>query len=339
MMALSRSGSVGWLLLHEIRVAWRSMALTPLARLGGLGLMLVYFGLGTWIALTLTDRIEGNDYFSVLIFISAAASFTFNISGAMRAAQHTLYEQGDLELQLTSPIPPSRVIMAKLAMISVSMVFWNALFLFPLLIPIAAINNPQLFGLLGLTACVAIFATCIGLTLALFVVHLVGPQRARRLIQIFAAFIGAAIFVSSQAVPYFGGGEKSLFAWCVANGIGIRGFTALPGRAGFGDMNALLTMLAVTALVFVVTALSLQRLFIRVYQSAAQAQVSKTRKNKDLRAAFADHPGRILMRKDLKLLFRDPSLIYNMLLQLIFMAPLMAGFGKATGLMSLMPGA
>jgi ABC-2 type transport system permease protein len=338
-MQALRAGSVGWLLTHEVRVTWRSMALSPLAQLGGIGLMLVYFSLGGWIAWTLTERIESSDYFSVLIFISAAAAFTFNISGAMRAAQQTLYEQGDLELLLSSPTSPPRIIMAKLANISVSMVFWNAAFLFPLLIPIAAINNPQLFGLLALTLSVSVIATCIGLGLALFVVHLVGPQRARRMIQIFAAFIGAAIFVSSQAVPYFGGGEQSLYKWCLAHGIGISGFTGLAGRAGFGELKALLMVLAAAAALFLLTAWSLQKQFIKVYQSASQAQISKPSKGTDIKSLFGNHPGRMIVAKDAKLLFRDPALIYNMLLQLIFMAPLMAGFGKATSLLSLMPGA
>ena len=337
------TGSIPWLFLHEVRVVWRSMDLSPAVRLAGLGLMLVYFGLGTYLALSLDMAIETSPYFSVLIFISAATAFTFNISGSMRSAQHTLYDQGDLELLFTSPISPAKVIMAKLAGISISMVFWNAVFLFPLLIPIAAINNPQLFGILAVVISISVLATSIGLALTLLIVHFVGPRSARRVIQIIAAFIGTAIFVISQLAPHLGSGDQgrfqSLYQWCLSHRVGIDGITGLPGRASFGDPLALIILTGAAITLFWFTAWSLQTQFLKVYQSAANKQVAKSAKSKDIRKSFRDHTGFMIIRKEYLLLLREPSLIYNILLQLIFLTPLLVGFGQATKLLLLMPGA
>ncbi len=343
MKPLLRAGSIPWLFMHEVRVTWRSMELSPTVRWAGLGLMLVYFGLGVYLALSLNVAIETSTYIAVMIFISAATAFTFNISGSMRSAQHTLYEQGDLELLFTSPISPAKVIMAKLAGISISMVFWNALFLFPLLIPIAAINNPELFGILAVVVTISILATSIGLWLTLLIVHFVGPGSARRVIQIIAAFIGAAIFVVSQLAPHLGSGDQgrfqSLYLWCLSHGVGIDGISGLPGRASFGDPLALIIMIGAAVTLFWFTAWSLQTQFLRVYQSAANKHVAKPAKSVDIRKSFSNHAGFMIIRKEYLLLLREPSLVYNVLLQLIFMTPLLVGFGQATKLLLLMPGA
>ena len=337
------SGSIPWLFIHEVRMAWRTLELSPAARWGGLGLMLVYFGIGVYLALSLPAAIETSRYFVVMIFIAAATAFTFNISGSMRAAQHTLYEQGDLELLFTSPISPAKVIMAKLAGISISMVFWNALFLFPLLIPIAAINNPQLFGILAVVMSITVLATSIGLAITLLIVHFVGPSRARRVIQIIAVFIGAAIFVASQLAPHLGSDDEgrfqTLYQWCLSHGLGVDGITGLPGRASFGDPTALIIMVGAAISLFWFVAWSLQSHFLRVYQSAANKHEAKTAKNVDIRKSFGTHPGFMIIHKEYLLLLREPSLIYNILLQLIFLTPLIFGFGKATNLLFLLPGA
>jgi ABC-2 type transport system permease protein len=337
------AGSIPWLFIHEVRITWRSMELTPATRWGGIGLMLVYFGIGVYLALSLPETIETSPYFAVMIFIAAATTFTFNISGSMRSAQHTLYEQGDLELLFTSPISPAKVIMAKLAGISISMVFWNALFLFPLLIPIAAINNPQLFGILAVVITISVLATSVGLWLTLWIVHFVGPRRARRVIQIIAAFIGAAIFVVSQLAPHLGSDDQgrfqTLYLWCLSRGFGVNGISGLPGRASFGDPLALIIMIGAAVMLFWFTAWSLQTQFLRVYQSAANKHVAKSAKNVDIRKSFGSHAGFMIIRKEYLLLLREPSLIYNILLQLIFMTPLLVGFGQAANLLLLIPGA
>ncbi len=343
MIGMLPSGSIPWLFIHEVRVAWRSLELSPAARWGGIGLMLVYFGIGIYLALSLDFTIVSSPYIAVMIFIAAATAFTFNISGSMRAAQHTLYEQGDLELLFTSPASPAKVIMAKLAGISISMVFWNALFLFPLLIPVAAINNPRLFGILAVVSSISVLATSIGLGLTLMIVHFVGPSRARRVIQIIAAFIGAMIFLVSQLAPHLGGGEggrfQTLYLWCLEHGIGVSGISGLPGRASFGDPIALIIMIAAAVLLFCFTAWSLQTQFLRVYQSAANKHEAKAAKNIDIRRSFGNHPGLMIIHKEFLLLRREPSLIYNILLQLIFLTPLLVGFGQATKLLLLMPSA
>jgi ABC-2 type transport system permease protein len=343
MKSMFSAGSIPWLFMHEVRVTWRSMELSPATCWGGVALMLVYFGIGVYLALSIEGTIETSPYFAVMIFIAAATAFTFNISGSMRSAQHTLYEQGDLELLFTSPISPARVIMAKLAGISISMVFWNALFLFPLIIPIAAINNPQLFGILAVVMAVSVLATSFGLGLTLLIVYFVGPRAARRYIQIIAAFIGAAIFVVSQLAPHLGSDDQgrfqSLYLWCLSRGVGIGGISGLPGRAAFGDPLALIIMIGAAVSLFWFTAWSLQTQFLRVYQSAANKHVAKSARSVDIRKSFGNHPGFMIIRKEFLLLRREPSLIYNILLQLIFMMPLLVGFGQATNLLLLMPGA
>jgi ABC-2 type transport system permease protein len=338
-----RSRSTSWLFLHEIKVAWRSMNVSPIMQWFGIGLVLVYLGIGTYLGLHLDYRVELSATLSVMIFFSVVAAFTFNVSSAMRSSMKILLEQSDLDLLFSSPISPAQVTISKMLSMTVGLIFWSSLFVVPLLIPIAIINNPHLFGLLVVILAVSILATCLGLGLTLLTVYFFGPRKARSVIQIFAALIGATILITSQLAPKVGSGDKGrivdLFNWCVAHGIGSSGFTGLAGRAGLSDMIALAQLSGASLLLFILTAWFLQKPFLRVYQSASDTSSQKQTEPTDMRSYFSNKTSFLIMRKEWVLLLRDPTLIYSLVLQLLCLLPLFIGFGKWLHVQSLLPSA
>ncbi len=332
------------LLVHEMRINWRSLGFSPRMQVV-LGLLMTgYVALSFWFAINgIEERIEPTPYFYIMILLGSIAMLTFNLSGAMRATQTSLYEHADLELLLTSPAAPQRVMMAKLAGIAMSMLSFNVIFIFPMLIPIALVKNPNLLGLPILIVAIAVFATCIGLGLTLLVVRLIGARAARKAIQIISAVTAASVFIGSQFAVHAGEGEKSgfqsLYVWCLHYGIGATGITSLPGRAGFGEPLALGLIIVVAAAVFVFTTAALQQRFMNSFQTAGNYAAPQKNKNQNIAQHFSNSFGWMIIKKDILLMLRDPALIFNLLLQLIFLIPLILGLLKITSLFMVIPGA
>jgi ABC-2 type transport system permease protein len=344
MNAKNNSISFWKLLVHEMSINWRSLGFSPRMQVV-LGLLMTgYVALSFWFAINgIEESIEPTPYFYIMILLGSIAMLTFNLSGAMRATQNSLYEHADLELLLTSPASPQRVIMAKLAGISVSMLTFNVIFVFPLLIPIALIKNPNLLGLPILMIAIAVFATCMGLGLTLLVVRLIGARAARKAIQIVSAVTAASVFIGSQFAVHAGEGEKSgfqsLYDWCLHYGIGATGITSLPGRAGFGDLLALGAIVLSVCIIFVFTSFALQKRFMNSLQTAGNHGSPRKNRNQNIAQHFSNNFGWMIIKKEILLMLRDPALIFNLLLQLIFLIPLILGLAKITSLFMVIPGA
>jgi ABC-2 type transport system permease protein len=344
MTAKNSSVSFWWLLAHEMRVNWRSLGFSPRMQIVLSVLMTGFVALGFWFAVNgIEDSIEPTSYFYIMILLGSVAMLTFNLSGAMRATHNSLYEHADLELLLTSPASPQRVMMAKLAGIAMSMLTFNVIFVFPMLIPIALVKNPSLLGLPVLIIAIAVFATCIGLGITLFVVRMIGARAARKAIQIISAITAASVFIGSQFAVHADIGKKSgfqsLYDWCFQYGIGATGITSLPGKAGFGDPLALGLIVVIAAAIFVFTTAALQQRFMNSFQTAGNYVSPRKNKNQNIAHHFSNNFGWMIVKKEIFLMLRDPALIFNLLLQLIFLIPLILGLLKITSLFMVIPGA
>lgn len=344
MQAVLRQGTFLWLVAHEMRLSWRALDGSAKWRTFSLVLLCSYVLLGFGVAYWLLDTpLDASPNFYIMTLIGAFGILTFNLGSALNATQRTLFESGDLELLLSAPIAPRRVMMAKLVSICATMLRYNVFFFFPIIIPVALVGHPGLLGLPAVVIAISIYATCLGLALTLLIVRLSGPRAARKLIQIFAAVITGAAFLASQLAPQVGDGNKKgyerLFDWCRMHGVGVEGITSLPGKAAFGNAFALAVLLGSGLALFVLTAWSLQTLFLRSYQTAENKTSGEKTTLKNLKRHFSNHFSFVIIRKETRLLLRDPELIFGMLLQLLYMAPLMILMAKATNLSHVLPGA
>ena len=327
MNTLSQHGKDFWLIKHELRLAWRTLNLSGKAFIIGVILYFVYFIFGFVLAYWLIDEeIAPSTYYSISIFLSALGLFTFNLSSSMTASQRILYESGDLELLLTSPILPRHVIMTKLSSIVVSTIILDAALIFPILIPIALLGHPALFGLIGLICAIAIISTCLGLGIAILIMRVSGPLAARKLIQIFAAIMGAAMFILSQLVAHLGNDTETtsarIYNWCVTHGIGTAGVSSLAGKMAFGDPIAFVITFGGSLIVLGFTAWSLQTQFLQGYQSAAEKFSTRKKSFKSLGRHFSNNLAFVMARKEAMLLLRDPALIFHMLMRIIYIGPM-----------------
>ena len=220
--------------------------------------------------------------------------------------------------------------------IAASVVLSFAVLILPFAIPIAVLGHPGLFGIPAVLASLALISTCLGLSIMIGVVALAGPRAARTLGQIIGGLLAGAVFLISQLVSNSGGGRRSsamsLFEWLSRNRFGAEGIGALPGRAALGDPLAATLLLGTALLVFAGTSYLYGRSFLASYQKA-RMRLSRQRK---ATGAIARHfrTGLFasMFAKEWRLLVRDPALAFQVVMRLIYLAPLtLAAFGRGDG--------
>lgn len=348
-MRRMQPGGFAWLALHELRLATRSSRRAGrrglIARIGGAGaaqiigalLALAWLALGCTIAWALRDTpIPILPEMRIAALGISIVAFTFMTAQAMIGSQRTLYENGDLALLFSAPIPERTVLLAKLLGIAGTVALTYTVLLLPIIVPVAALGHPRLFGLVALLAALALAAAAIGLGLTLAIATLVGPRAARTVGQIVAALVGGALFLGSQLLSHADRKRSAtveVFERLRANGLGTEGVTGLPGHAAFGDPLAIVILLGGALLLFVGAGATLQRLFLSGYQDGG---VRLSRAKPTGRASGRlFHAGltRSVFAKEWRLLVRDPALAFQIVLRLVYMAPLLfVAFGRGNTL-------
>ena len=348
-MRRMRPGGFAWLALHELRLATRSSRRAGrrglIGRLGGAGaaqvigvlLALAWLLIGCAIGWALRGTpIPILPEMRVAALGISIVALTFMTAQAMIGSQRTLYENGDLALLFSAPIPERTVLLAKLLGIAGTVALTYTVLLLPIIVPVAVLGHPQLFGLVALLAALALAAAAIGLGLTLSIATLVGPRAARTVGQIVAALVGGALFLGSQLLSHADRKRSAtieVFERLRANGLGTEGVTGLPGHAAFGDPLAILILLGGALLLFVGAGATLQRLFLSGYQDGG---VRLSRAKPTGRASGRlFHAGltRSVFAKERRLLARDPALAFQIVLRLVYMAPLLfVAFGRGNAL-------
>src|SRR5688500_3147334 len=113
-MLLFRPGTLAWLVLHEIRLTFRGGKSKRGLWIRGF-LVLRYAGVGTVAGFELRDSGIPIDGDALRIATTAIVTIlSFMIAQVVINAQRTLYESGDLDLLLSSPLPEKRVMEAKM---------------------------------------------------------------------------------------------------------------------------------------------------------------------------------------------------------------------------------
>jgi ABC-2 type transport system permease protein len=338
-MRLLRPGGFSWLVVHELRLATRAMRGRRRNLAVGLLLVALYVGFGIWLGglLRHIPIVPGPIMFTGALFV-AMLLVSFMTTQALLRSHHALYETGDLDLLLSAPLEPRTVLLAKLCGIAGSVVISFAMLVLPVAIPIAAQGHPGLFGVPALLAALALVSACLGLAIMIAVVSLAGPRAAKTLGQVIAALLGGGIFILSQFLSHDGGGTgrsggQSLFLWLVDHQVGLTGAAALPGRAAFGDALAAAVLLGAGVAIFAATGFLFGRSFLASYQKAA---MRVSRRGRKARGSIARHfrSGLFasMFAKEWRLLARDPALAFQIVLRLIYLAPLaLAAFGHGRG--------
>jgi ABC-2 type transport system permease protein len=329
-------GSFLWLARHELFLAWRNRPQRGALRWLGFVFIAAWVACGCFIGWLMRD-VPIPQYPPMLIgvLVVSMLSFTFMATQAMIGSQQTLYESGDLALLFTAPIEPRSVLLAKLLGIAGAIVLTYALLLLPIVLPVAALGHPRLFGVVALLIALALAAAATGLAITMLIVRIAGPRAARTVGKIVAALLGGSFFIVSQVMSHVDRSARganaftALFQRLRANGIGSEGWTGLPGRAAFGDPLAALFMLGLGIALFALAGAALQRRFLSGYQDGGAKLSRSTARGQPMARLFHAGLTRSIFAKEWRLLARDPALAFQLVLRLVYMAPLLlVAFGN-----------
>ena len=358
MSGLVAPGSGLWLLRHDLRLGFRAFLFPKAGKNRGRIRLVVLIGGAVLFAATAGAalvhdlarmRITPSPMLFLGIDVGLAWLCTLMLAQTLTVSTQIFYERNDLDLLLSSPISPRKVLTVRALGIAVLASALYMALASLVVIPLALAGRPEFLAVYGVILSLALLATAGGLALALTLFAWIGPRRTRVISQILAALIGGTIFLGSQARNLL---PQDVWERWVArirhmdlSTFDLNAAYAWPARAFLGDPVALAVVAGVSVLAFVASTAATGRRFAHDAAAGAGISTGGDVRAARRRAAAGDRAGfrggvlPTLVRKDVRLLARDPWLISQMALQVVYLIPLCflvfraghGGFGLAGG--------
>lgn len=327
-----KSGSLLWFARHEIRLAWREWLAVMTGgrkqRRWGFLLGLAAFAiLAHWVAWLIIGRGPPASGMSELVALTAAGILLLSVmtSQAMETVTRAFYTRADLDLILSSPAPTHRLFALRIVAMALSVMATAALVVSPMINVLAATAGWRwLTAYIGI-ALIGMLATAAAAIFVVLLLRTIGPRRTRLVAQIIAAVVGAGFVISIQilAIMSYGvepGTAPSSTDVLIRHVPDAGSVLWWPGRAVInGDPVHLVSMIAVGVVVLWVTVVLLAPRFGRHATIAAGASPRAIRGVRLGSGFRGGSPASTLRRKEWMLLLRDPWLLSQSLMQLLYL--------------------
>jgi ABC-2 type transport system permease protein len=346
---MSASRSFLWFATFEARLAWRDlfsmMAASEKWRqrrlaIGLITLPIFMHGVAFLVLYFVGPGIRADRETFVLVTASFLVSGSALLAQAMESVTRTFYVRSDLDLILSAPVDAGKVFAVRIGTMALSAAFMSMLVIGPFINVLAWRSGIQWLSAYGVLVSIALTSTALAIVFTVSLIGLIGPKRTRLAAQIAAAIIGGMFVVVLQVSAMMSTGTLSRFAFLQSQFVlshvpDLDSVFWLPARAALGDWHSLLFVFAASVLLFAaVTARYAPRFadFILAASSAAQPQPRAALRARDFRVVPIASALRL---KERKLLLRDPWLISQSLMQLLYLIPpailLWRGFGSSRG--------
>lgn len=345
------TATLSWFARHEARLAWRDWTmlmsggrkLKDRAVLIGMGVFalglhgLAYLVLGSMLPVT------GPADVTLLagVAMSIILTFTMMFSQALEQVTRAFYARDDLDLILSSPAPSQHLFAVRLTGMVITTAMMSGLIVAPFINVAAWLDGPH--WLAGYIMIVALAALAAGLsvlvTLVLF--RRVGPKRTRLVAQITAAVVGASFLIGIQTAAILSYGSMSRFTLLSSQAIIDRLPDApslwwLPAKAAMGDVVPVAVMVVLAALFFAgVVRRGAHAFGDNVVAAMGVAETRHTHVTAAGGRGFTYMSTfSALVHKEWTLLRRDPWLVSQTLMQILYLIPpalmLWVSFGAKT---------
>ena len=337
----SMAYELGWFASHELRLAWRDWSammtagksvrdralligmLVFVAGLHGLAYALVggYFAAGAPVDIATVVLISGG----------LMLSFTIMFSQAMETVTRAFYARDDLDLILSSPASAEALFAVRIAMTLVTTATMSTLTLAPFVHVAVVLDGPHWLGAYVVLLAFSALATAVAVLMVLGLFRIVGAKRARLISQIIAAVIGASFLIGLQVVAIITEGSMSVYTTLLqdweSDVPALSSVAWWPAFAAMGDPVALIGVVLFSGFVFAaVTAFGASQFRIHVVEALDAGHVAS---ESETAPAPAVRRGTLayrsthdaILRKEWLLLARDPWLLSQSLMQLLYLIP------------------
>jgi len=332
---MSSAAALTWFARHEFRLAWREwLAMMTGGRRGrrrraivGLIVFAAIMHLPAYAVIGRFADLQAPLDKSTLIVITATVflAWALMLSQAIESVTRVFYARADLDLIMSSPTQLANVFSVRIAAIALSVTGMALLLSTPFVDVLVIGGGVRWFSAYGVVMAIGFSAAAVAIAVTIVLFRLIGPSRTRLVAQILAAIIGAGFVIALQIAAILSYSTLSRFAVltsdaAVAFAPDIESIVWWPARAALGDGEALLHLLAGGfVLLGAVMAIFSPRFADIVVRASANA--APARQGSRPTAFRASSRQQALRRKEFVLLRRDPWLVSQTLMQLLYLVP------------------
>jgi ABC-2 type transport system permease protein len=345
---MTTSVSVTWFARHEIRLAWRELLgmLTAgrrwRARSASI-VMVLFFAFLHLPAYAVVGRfaeVEMPIEQSTLIIMSVSLflAWALMLSQAIESVTRVFYARADLDLIMSSPVPLTNVFSVRIAAIALTVTIMAMLLATPFIDVLVLGGGVRWFVAYAVVIVIGLSAAAVAIAVTVGLFQLCGPVRTRAVAQIISAVTGAGFVIALQVAAILSYGTLSRFAVLTSDATAAfapadDSVVWWPARAMLGDIGALLPLLAGSLLLLGVTmAIFAPRFSNYVARVLPKTNIHRATKPAPFRSGSRQAA---LRRKEFRLLWRDPWLMSQTLMQLLYLLPpalmLWNSFGEGVG--------
>jgi ABC-2 type transport system permease protein len=332
---MNSAAALSWFARHELRLAWREwLAMMTGGRRGrkrtlvaGLIVFAAIMHLPANALLGKFAELRAPLDKSSLIVITATIflAWALMLSQAIESVTRVFYARADLDLIMSSPVRLANVFSVRIAAIALSVIAMALLLSTPFVDVLVIGGGVRWFAVFGVVVAIGLSAAAVAIAVTIVLFRLIGPSRTRLVAQILAAIIGAGFVIALQIAAIMSYGTLSRFAILTSDA--AAGFAPdadsiiwWPARAALGDGEALLLVLAGGLTLFgTVMAIFSPRFADTAVRVSANAAPSL--QGSRARAFRVGSRQQALRRKEFVLLRRDPWLMSQSLMQLLYLVP------------------
>jgi ABC-2 type transport system permease protein len=345
----TQAGSLPWFAQHELRLAWRDwLSMMTAGRRGRERmiaiLLFLFVSFAHLLALYFVGRYvdvgaEPDKPALIVITGTAILSWSLLASQAMESVTRAFYARSDFELILSSPVAVRKLFAVRIAAMALSVILMAMLLAAPLIDVLVLRGGPRWLGAYGVVVALGATASAFAVAVTVGLFRLIGPKRTRLVAQIVAAVIAAIFIIGLQVAAILSHGTLSRMVFLESDMLialvpDIDSVVWWPARAALGDLTALAIVLG--------TSLALLGGAILVFSgrfgehAIAAAGVAQMGGRQQQATGFRRAtPMRALRHKEWILLRRDPWLVSQTLMQLLYLLPpallLWRSYGEGTG--------
>ena len=275
----------------------------------------------------------------VVITGSVLLAWSLLISQAMESVTRAFYARSDLDLILSSPAAARKIFAIRIGAMALSVILMASLLGAPIINVLVARGGARWLGAYGVVIAMGATAAALSVALTIALFRLIGPKRTRFVAQIVAAVIAAVFIIGLQVAAILSHGTLSRLVFLESDTLialvpEIDSLFWWPARAALGDLTALAAVLGIAMLTLGAAIVVFSARFGS--HAIAASSVAATGARQTRRSSFRRHaPARTLRQKEWTLLARDPWLVSQTLMQLLYLLPpallLWRSYGEGTG--------
>jgi ABC-2 type transport system permease protein len=328
------SAALTWFARHEIRLAWREwLAMMTAGRLRkrraviGLIVFAVLLHLPAYAVIGRFADLKAPLDKSTLIVMTATIllAWALMLSQAIESVTRVFYARADLDLIMSSPVALANVFSIRIAAIALTVIAMALLLSTPFVDVLVIGGGLRWLAAYGVVIAIGLSAAAVAIAVTIVLFRVIGPSRTRLVAQILAAIIGAGFVIALQVAAILSYGTLSRFAVLTSDAAAAfapdtASVLWWPARAVLGDGEALLLLLSggLVLLGAVMAVFSPRFADTAVSVSANAAPAQRRHGNRAFRAGSRQQA---LRWKEFMLLRRDPWLVSQTLMQLLYLVP------------------